>query len=262
MKRLKFIFLLLSGVFVLSGCSGNEFLNDDMHDISTGSFTVSVSDGGYKENGGMQTRAIMDENPTFIAGDQIGLFAVENKNVLDDIQNLCLTAVDDGKEGIYWEVENGYGLMREDITYFAYFPYQADFNDQYSCYSAEEQASDFFFDLIDGFTINVDQGTYDKYKTCNLMVAKGSIINKKLLFTMEHQTSLQILDVPDGTRFMNCSPYPGSDGRYYYMFSYSAVVLGEHTNAAGVLVRWKAIIDNLAPGYYHLCTIDGGSATH
>lgn len=283
MKRFKFIFLLLSGVFALSGCSGNDFLNDDIHDISTGSFTVSFSDSGYKENNGMQTRATIDGCPTFVAGDKIGLFATEYNAVQDqydvvsDIKNLCLTAVEDGNGGINWDVENGYKLMREDVTYWAYYPYLADFNDRYTVYLPGDDsmvAVDFFSELTDDYWItgSTDQSTEAKYKACDIMIAKGSIINKKISFTMEHYAGLMILDLPATARFFNCSPFRGTDGRYYYLIDYTAVVVGEYTNADNVPVRWRfggTVQDPPEPGqveldsgYYHLFTIDGGSATN
>lgn len=282
MKRLNYIFLLLSGIFALLSCSGNELQNDDMHDASMRSFAVSFSDGSYKENNGMQTRATIDGYPTFVAGDRIGLFATEYNLELDDyvvvndINNLCLTAVDDGNDGINWEVENGYKLMREDVTYWAYYPYLADFNDNYNVYGHEDySATSFFQELINEYkaaTWSTDQSTDTKYKACDMMVAKGSITNKKISFTMEHCAGLMIMDLPAGASFFNCSPYKGNDGRYYYLVEYNAVVVGEYTNADNVKVRWRfgeygedpSEVGKIAldPGYYHLFTIDGGSATH
>nr|WP_129733098.1 fimbrillin family protein [Parabacteroides goldsteinii] len=283
MKRLNYIFfLLLSGIFALLSCSGNELQNDDMHDASMRSFAVSFSDGSYKENNGMQTRATIDGYPTFIAGDKIGLFATEYDSelddyvVVDDINNLCLTAVDDGNDGINWEVENGSKLMREDVTYWAYFPYRVDFNDNYNVYGNEDySATSFFQELTNAYRTTIwstDQSTDTKYKACDIMVAKGSILNKKISFTMEHCAGLMIMDLPAGASFFNCSPYKGNDGRYYYLVEYNAVVVGEYTNADNVKVRWRfgeygedpSEVGKIAldPGYYHLFTVDGGSTTH
>ena len=57
------------------------------------------------------------------AGDKMGIFAVENGIILNDIVNVCFTAADDGNGGLVWKSE-------EEVTfpsgsaYYAYMPYQ------------------------------------------------------------------------------------------------------------------------------------------
>lgn len=256
MKRSKYIFFLLSGVFVFWSCSGSELPGDSAGHVSTQSLALSVSDRGFQDDSDMQTRTVMDDYPTtFVAGDKIGLFAVESGSLVDGIENLCLTAVDDGNGGINWDVENGYKLTREDVTYFAYFPYLDGFTD---VYAADDDAFVFFSDLTYDWEPDIDQSTYDKYKAQDLMLSKGSITENKLSFTMEHGGVLAILDVASNTRFFNFSPYQMSDGKYYYLMNYGYLT-GEYTNADNVVVRWRFEV-LMDPGYCHLYTIDGGSA--
>ena len=180
--------------------------------------------------------------------------------------------MDDGSGGINWEVEGNKQLL-SDVRYFAYFPYVSSFpfSEEEGFFVWEGDAIDFFSGLV-SLTDYTDQGTYDKYKSHDLMIANGILTDNVLSFAMQHVRSLVILDLPKtksttgeiidapDTYFLNFNPCRMDDGKYYYLIDFSDRLVGGYTNADGVNVRWR-IDPWLDYGYYHVYTIDGGSAT-
>lgn len=272
MKCLKNTFFLLLCVSLFWSCSNNELPGDDVGDILVQHYTITVSDKGFHGNNDVQTR-VKDDNyqTTFTVGDKIGLFAVKEEEFVEEIKNLCLTAVDDGTGGVNWEVEDGKQLLR-DVSYFAYSPYMENFPfsvDDYF-YPWNEEALDFFYGLVGDMKPDTDQSTYDKYKSQDVMVGNGTFTNNVLSFTMEHARSLVVLDLPKtksttdeiidapDTYFLNFNPCRMSDGTYRFLI-YTARLVGGYTNVDGVNVRWL-IEPEMDYGYYCVYTIDGGSA--
>lgn len=272
MKRLKYIFLLLCGVFTLWSCSNNELPDGSVGNISAQPFTITINNSGFRADNDIQTRVKDDGNQTtFTAGDKIGLFAVQDDELVEEIKNLCLTAVDDGLGGINWEVEGDKQLLR-DVSYFAYFPYMESFPflvDDYF-YPWNEEALGFFYGLVEEMIPDTDQSTYDKYKSQDLMVGNGTFTNNVLSFAMEHARSLVVLDLPKtksaggefidapNTHFLGFNPYRMDDGTYCFLISSVRGLVGGYTNADGVIVKWL-IEPRLNYGYYHVYTVDGGS---
>lgn len=129
--------LLAAGMGVFLSCAEDGLPDEG---IGTGSnnaqtLTISVSDGGYAAADGApqgsyvgaSTRATeVDYQTKFTAGDKIGMYAVKNTAIVDGINNLCLTAADDGSGGIKWELPAGNTTsLPADATYYAYYPWRS-----------------------------------------------------------------------------------------------------------------------------------------
>ncbi|MCD8268124.1 MAG: fimbrillin family protein [Parabacteroides sp.] len=274
MIRLKYTFFLLSCGALLCGCSNDNLPGDNTGNISTQPLTITVRDGGFHGSGDIQTRyEEIDYQTIFTAGDKIGLFAVENGELIDNIQNLCLTAVNNGRDGIYWEMEGGRIPLSDNFSYFAYYPYLADVSN-FEFYTGSDDADNFFWEFLDGWDLFTDQSTLDKYTSQDLMIAKGSIIDNKLSFVMKHKMKLLVIDLPVSDNvmeasdvcFFNFSPYRMGDGTYHYLmhpyddYNDLSVFVGSYTNADNVSVRWRIEPEINEEGYYRIYTIDGGSA--
>ena len=85
MKKILVFFGIFAVAAVLSGCEEKVTRLPDVP------LTMTFSDFGYvAEDGSAAYRTEFSE------GDRIGLFAVENGTVVENIDNLCLTASLDG----------------------------------------------------------------------------------------------------------------------------------------------------------------------
>lgn len=155
---------------------------------------VTVSDRGFKGTSG--TRAVESGYTTkFTAGDQIGVFAVrqgESKvNALVD--NVCLTAADNGYETLTWKDTNGNSLVSlPGATYYAYYPYAAGTTID----ATKQTADEAFATLISGWQPQADQSAYESYTKSDLMVASATPGNGTLTFSMAHKMALVVIDMP------------------------------------------------------------------
>lgn len=149
--------------------------------------TITVSDGGMYATG--QTRAQERGYSTvFTEGDCIGLYVVKDGTL--EVKNLCLTL-----QGGKWTLPAGASqlLYSPDKSYHAYYPYQ---KDNYMNGKVSPGDEDFFKYVVDEWSVNPNQRTYDLYTASDLMTARGVYNNHTLSFAMEHRMSLFILQVP------------------------------------------------------------------
>jgi len=151
---------------------------------------INVSDNGYR-----LSRTSEDNlTTTFIAGDRIGLFAVANGKVHPDMDNICLTAVDnDGK--LQWVTENN--VVVKDLPgaiYYAYYPYTQSLNGITD--ATADNADDFFADIINNWRVNEDQSDYNDYTASDFMVAKGVLTDGTLSFGLSHKMALVRIILP------------------------------------------------------------------
>lgn len=322
MKSLKHIYTLpllisLFSVALLSGCSQKELPEDTTPTGDTRSFTITVSDSGYQSSKGTPTRSVgsgistrstgsdvstrATENgisTTFTAGDEIGVYAVRNGQILNDIDNLRLTATDDGKGGIEWKGINGTTPSGPgDATYYAYYPYQNIFPGDYEPDATATTPEGFFDIMIKYWNPAKDQSAYSSYTRQDLMVSQGTVTPAtggglpRLSFAMKHCMALAVIELPrtryelthekvdgsliplggyyiDGapdTKFSNFTPYRMSDGTYRLLVKPSQTDLqltGSYVNYN--YVDYSADIAewtftaNIANGNYQTYAVDGG----
>lgn len=315
MKSLKHIYTLpllisLFSVALLSGCSQKELPEDTTPTGDTRSFTITVSDSGYQNSKGTPTRSVgsgistrstgsdvstrATENgisTTFTAGDEIGVYAVRNGQILNDIDNLRLTATDDGKGGIEWKVVLGTAPEHypADATYYAYYPYQNIFPGDYEPDATATTLEDFFDIMIKYWNPAKDQSAYSSYTRQDLMVSQGTVTPAtdgglpRLSFAMKHCMALAVIELPrtsymlfDGgrnitgsgyiidsapdTKFSGFTPYRMSDGTYRLLVKPSQTDLqltGSYVGSYDDISEWT-LTANITNGNYQTYLIDGG----
>lgn len=241
--------------------------------------TITVSDGGMYATG--QTRAQERGYSTvFTEGDRIGLYVVKDGTL--EVKNLCLTL-----QGGKWTLPAGASQLfySPDKSYHAYYPYQND-SDMNGKVSPGDE--DFFKYVVDEWSVNPNQRTYDLYTASDLMTARGVYNNHTLSFAMEHRMSLLILQVP-ATKYTYTEKIDSREiSKSYYR--YTAVISEnlywqENPYTARLLVNTKslALLDpepykyyyngaketfklkysqlNLQPGKYTVHTLDDSKVT-
>lgn len=185
------ILVLLCAVS-LCGCSNDD---EPVSPAATDGTLLTVTaraDGfapadGTAQASAPQTRASESGYATtFVAGDQIGVFAVKNGSVIADCRNVPCTY-----DGTAW---NGTIYKYTGATYFAYYPYDKDLNTS-GITSADG--------LVAAFNTAVasatDQSTYANYTACDLMTTTGDVSptgGTSLSFTFTHRMSLIEISLP------------------------------------------------------------------
>lgn len=167
--QLSLLFLLC--ISVLCGCA-----NDDEQILSTdgSTLTVHATADGFASADGVNTRASESGyNTTFTEGDQIGVFAVKDGQVITDCNNVPLTY-----NGTGWEGNAVYYYTGAE--YFAYYPYDASIDSKTSV-----------DDIVKDFTPQSNQSSYEDYTKSDLMTAEATPASDKTLnFKFEHKMSL------------------------------------------------------------------------
>ena len=137
----------LAGLLAFTSCTKE----DSMEGSSVAqSFQISVSDMGFQ---GISDGRAVDENykTTFVKGDAIGMYGVENGQLVEGISNRKFTLNEKG----VWDLDGNpieYDSERfKNITFYAYYPYQENvvFN---------PAAEDPFAEFVSSWEIAADQG--------------------------------------------------------------------------------------------------------
>jgi len=173
----------------LVSCSQDDFVSGyQSGDGNT--LKVTVTDNGYtgsraKENG-LTTE--------FTAGDRIGLFLVQNGKIANEVNNLCLSASDNGDGSISWTTDGAALPDVPEATYFAYYPYTENLPAEVDATATDSK--DFFAPVIAAWDVKTDQSDYADYTASDLMTASAVAEDGKLTFPMEHRMSLVIVTFP------------------------------------------------------------------
>lgn len=128
----RFIFLSLFICFLFAGCEREEVTGGNHgNNVASGSLlTVNTSVQGFTGSPNDRSpgtrSAWITSKVSFNPGDKIGVFAVENGVVKEDGKNKPLTYKIGGK----WEGDVYY--YNDQTTYFAYFPYDAAYDNMTS----------------------------------------------------------------------------------------------------------------------------------
>lgn len=192
------LYTLIMTSILLCGCEHTEMANDPSSSI----LTVEVLAEAFTSTEKNSTRASEELYKTkFANGDQIGVTAIKDGKIVDGVNNVCFTYK---ASTMKWEAstESASLYYYPDVTYLAYYPYDAAMNDKTS-----EEA------IINAFTPQTDQSTYVNYTKSDLMTGTGvvSAINGKsvLTFQLTHGMSLLVI-YPRGQH------YQTSDGYDFY----------------------------------------------
>lgn len=283
-KQHTYLFLLaLASLSSLSGCSADDLPGsspEGNNSASASSFQIHVTDGGYASADAKPgTRA--EENgykTVFTEDDRIGVFAVKGDQIVNEVNNLCLTAANDNGR-IVWKDSNNNPLahvLGDDVVYYAYYPYREPLTGDLA--SDATDAAGFFTNVITNWSIATDQGTYTKYTAQDLMIAKGTVSGKELSFSMQHQMALVVIDLPrteykltsdlnytwltdaPDLHFTDFSPCRMSDGTYRYLVrpSASSSLSGSYTNT--ISKTWQ-FNPSVSASKYKIYKVDRGSDT-
>ena len=194
MKRL---FLHLSwGLFAITmnSCTQSEMILED-HLDSDGqkAMTVKVVDGGYEDKKSTRASESNEEKTDgdgtimktqFIAGDKIGVFSISPSGA-SHYQNLELVY-----DGTNWKNPDGETFYYfSGMSYFAYYPYNKDFNMEKVDWS-KRTAAEFFAEYVNEWRPQDDQSTTMKYIASDLMIGDGSVIDNTFTFTLGHTMGL------------------------------------------------------------------------
>lgn len=181
-----------AGLLAFTGCSQEESLEGSS---SLQGFQISVTDAGFQN---LSEGRATDENfkTTFVKGDAIGVYAVENGQVVEGVANRKFTMNEKGE----WDLEGNpieYDSERfKNITFYAYYPYQAD----EESIQFDAAAEDPFASLVSNWQIAADQGG-TKYTQSDLMTssskAEDGRLQGKVSFTMLHEMALAVLKMPN-----------------------------------------------------------------
>lgn len=170
-------YLVVAASVCLVACS------QDDEPITVGdSMLVTVADAGYSRatENGLTT--------VFTKGDKIGVFAVKNGTIQTSVNNLCLTAVEVG-ESLAWKADEGQTLESIDgATYYAYYPYRETLNGKPN--AAARNAEEFFNDIVENWSVELNQSKYDDYTASDLMTASATPASNMLSFAMNHRMAL------------------------------------------------------------------------
>lgn len=288
---------MFASATLLSGCSESELPGGDENvDPSLTAFTIQVTDGGYDPAEGETSHAAGEQPATrttensyatqFTAGDKIGVFAVKNGNIVSTVNNLCLVAVE-GASGdgttttLEWQTTDGGTLeIPNDVTCYAYYPYQEMLNGTLVPATPAPKAAAFFADVIRKWTPTTDQSTHAAYTASDLMIASCTSSDQTLSFSMQHQMALVVIEVPkiryrltdaDGKglppdyitdacemQFNSSTPYRMDDGTYRYLINPAAAVKKLSGGYISPTTEWE-FVANAGAGQYNEYIIDGGS---
>lgn len=286
MKQLKqrsllfMLFLLAIAGLGLTSCSGDDLESNPSDNNSR--FYVSVTDGGYfSTQDGIYTKSSEQGYTTeFTAGDQIGVFAVKNNQIIAEVNNLCLTATDNNGALVWKDAGGNAPLKFDGAVYYAYYPYQSSLTGTLVLTATD--ADSFFANVVSNWTPSTDQGVYTKYTAQDLMTAQGVISNGELSFSMQHEMALAVIELPGtkykfsnanpsvpdyitaplDTKFDGYRPYRMNDGMYRYLVKPGSTnkLTGSYTNASNAAKGWEANPAGISSGSYKTFKVDGGIA--
>lgn len=204
MKRFHLLHLAawLFAAILLSSCLSEETEEAGTPgNASRQPLTVNIIDGGVLPAAGSLTRTTdTDLQTAFTSSDYIGLYAVKEGHILPDASNLRLSFgngqwyFDRGKE-LY------YAGSSSDISYYAYYPYDADQQLSTLVETASKDAL-FFSPLIASWSPNKEQDGYgSSYSSSDLMTGTGQLLTPvgsppSLLISMTHRMALTIIRAP------------------------------------------------------------------
>lgn len=190
---------LLAGALMFAACSNDDAAMTDVNH----NLTISVSDSGFARESRTEDMGFATE---FVAGDQIGVYAVEDGKLT--LENACFTAAGE-KGALSW---TGAELLSDKATYYAYYPYS---EQQTKVNPAALSSGDFFAEKISAWAPSLEQSTYEAYNSFDLMIAEGTVKDTTLSFRMAHKMAMMLVKFPataSAVEFEGMMPYSTAEG--------------------------------------------------
>lgn len=185
-------YLSLAVLFALTLAAGGCSQEDNFPNAN-GNMVINVYDAGMEAVGG-NSRAVTDENYTtvFETGDCIGLFAIKDGAVWNNMNNVKVTYTENGT----WasEIALQYDDEQEGVAYYAYYPYQD--GKTYQSGTIEN----FLTKMANEWTPAADQSDKDKFAASDLMTTTepSSVIQEgsgqfTIRLSMKHRMAMSVL---------------------------------------------------------------------
>ena len=127
------------------------------------------------------------------AGDKMGIFAVEDGIILNDIVNVCFTAADDGNGGLVWKSEEEV-MFSSGSEYYAYMPYQETLTTAPDPSAGD--AAGFFAPMAEAWAVREDQSTAESYCASDMMTGSGTVGEDGMSINLSHRMSLLLVEIP------------------------------------------------------------------
>lgn len=189
------IFTIVCSLFIVSSCSQEENIENALQPKE---FIINITDAGI--HNAKNTRATeFGYTTTFQHGDKIGLFAVKDGQIVNDINNVCLSCYI-MPTSTAWIPENKtlpYDEKLEGATYYAYYPYDETLATSFKA----NDSTDPFIDIVKNWTIGENQaGEYTKY---DLMTGSAQAVldgkNYTLNLKLNHRMAMVEIQLPSTT---------------------------------------------------------------
>lgn len=221
-KRLLISMSFFAFLLTVSGCTNEEEIGSDSKEhpaIQTIRATKSDFITTQEVNVPLTRTTIDGYKTTFNSGDKIGLFAIKDGAIVDNVNNIALTCTvttDDTNSSTNWTLPTDTKIYYyEGVTYIAYYPYNENVTIDASITKEEIIKS-----LVDNSYLQPkdNQSATDgsDHAASDLMIATASAIidkfaNITLTLNFEHQFSLFVLKPqaisifpPDNSGFTYC----------------------------------------------------------
>ena len=181
---------IMTGLAILlsfSSCSVEKDFSDTADASKKKVLNIHVADGNETQSA---TRAQhVRFVTTFESGDAIGVYVVdENRSVVMANVKVVLNA------GV-WTPEESIEYS-PDYSYYAYFPWKASPTNgpAVNAVLSADNVDTGFHNMIDSWTINSDQSTEAKFEESDLLMAKATVSDMDLDFSMSHKMGLAYWD--------------------------------------------------------------------
>ena len=225
MKFYKYLSLaVLFGLTLAGGACSQE--EEHFPDVN-GNMVIKVYDAGMDAVGGT-SRAVTDENYTtaFEAGDCIGLFAIKEGAIWNNINNVKVTYT----ENETWtsDIVLQYDDEQEGVAYYAYYPYQDGKTFQSGL------IEEFFARMAEEWVPAADQSDKDKFAASDLMTTTEPASASQegsgqftIRLAMKHRMAMSVLVMPEteykfSDEALNEIPYIAKESAsMFYMSSVS-----------------------------------------
>ena len=172
---------------MLMSCQNEEPVSEPAKVLSFDIYTVSdASPSGMHRvstNGTTLTT-------TFDTGDKAGVFAIKDGQILDNINNLCLTLSNSG----VWEPAQTviYDAAYESAVFYAYFPYS-------ESVTFDPSQADPFSGMVSAHVPAADQSQAEQYNAADLMCSNACLIDElhAVRLPMQHRMALVNIELPN-----------------------------------------------------------------
>ena len=183
MKRvLQIIITCMGALFLLVSCSKEA--GDILPDGTTNRLLIETNRQDFLFEESAQSRTSTNGNTTaFVAGDAIGVFAIQNGSVMPEYNNVKLTY--NGHGG--WTGADIYNY--NGTSFIAYYPYRSDMSGKTSVDAIKS-----------AFPIQNDQSSVANFESSNLLTSQATVSNGVLSFNFTPAFAMVEVNLPERIR--------------------------------------------------------------